>query len=337
MIPVSIITGFLGSGKTTLISRLLCHPACAGAAVIVNEWGEIGLDHELIATVDETVMTLATGCLCCRVQNDLAATLLELERRRCAGLIAAYQRVLIETSGLADPAPILQTLMNGDVACGHAVDSVLTLIDAVHGAATLQRYAEARRQVAVADRLLLTKTDLGIPGEPLHAQLRTLNPTAAVTATGDIADLFGAADPGARAARLSCLTVMAGPPFVRGMHTDGITCTTVERDQPVPALALAMWLRSLTEHAGDKLLRMKGLVDVAEMTAGPAVIHAVRHVVAEPVWMDRWPGERRTRIVIIGQGMPQHFPARLLGVIEEEVLEETTRHHAQEIRAARPD
>jgi G3E family GTPase len=334
MIPVSVITGFLGSGKTTLISRLLRHPGCAGAAVIVNEWGDVALDHELIAAVDETVMTLASGCLCCRVQNDLAATLLDLACRRCAGLIPAYQRVLVETSGLADPVPILQTLMTGDVARGHTVDGLLTLIDAMHGAATLQRYAEARRQVAVADRLLLTKTDLVTPDETLHAQVRALNPTAALTAAVDTADLFGAADPEARAARLSCLTVMAAPPFVRAMHTDGITCTTLERDQPVPALALAMWLRALTEHGGDKLLRMKGLVDVAEMTAGPAIIHAVRHVVAEPVWMDRWPGERRTRIVIIGQGMPQHFPARLLAAVEEEVLEETTRHCAQEARVA---
>lgn len=333
MIPVSVITGFLGSGKTTLISRLLRHPACAGAAVIVNEWGEVALDHDLIAAVDETVMTLASGCLCCRVQNDLAATLLDLGRRRCAGLIPAYHRVLVETSGLADPAPILQTLMTGDVARGHTVDGVLALIDAMHGAATLQRYAEARRQVAVADRLLLTKTDLVIPDETLHAQVRALNPTAALTATTDIADLFGAADPEVRAARSSCLAVKAAPPFECAIHTDRITCSTLERDQPVPALALAMWLHALTEHGGDRLLRMKGLVDVAEMTAGPAIIHAVRHVVAEPVWMDRWPGERRTRIVIIGQGMPRHFPARLLAAVEEEVLEETTRHCPRQARA----
>src|ERR1700742_5245740 len=152
MIPVAIVTGFLGSGKTTLIGRVLRDPAFARTAVIVNEFGEIGLDHELIASSDETLMALTTGCLCCAVRSDLVATLLDLQRRREAGEIA-YERVLIETSGLADPAPILQALMTDrDLARQHTLDGIVSLVDALHGVETLERHPEARRQVALADR-----------------------------------------------------------------------------------------------------------------------------------------------------------------------------------------
>ena len=172
MIPVAIVTGFLGSGKTTLISRILRDPAFARTAVIVNEFGEIGLDHELIASSDETLLALTTGCLCCAVRSDLVATLLDLQRRREAGEIA-YDRVLIETSGLADPAPILHALMTDrDIAQHHRIDGIVTVVDALHGEATLDRHAEARRQVALADTLLLSKTDLAAPTERLRAPPR---------------------------------------------------------------------------------------------------------------------------------------------------------------------
>ena len=175
MIPVAIVTGFLGSGKTTLISRILRDPAFARTAVIVNEFGEIGLDHELIASSDETLLALTTGCLCCAVRSDLVATLLDLQRRREAGEVA-YDRVLIETSGLADPAPILHALMTDrDIAQHHAIDGIVTVVDALHGEATLDRHAEARRQVALADTLLLSKTDLAAPTDALRARLAALN------------------------------------------------------------------------------------------------------------------------------------------------------------------
>ena len=175
MIPVAIVTGFLGSGKTTLISRILRDPAFARTAVIVNEFGEIGLDHELIASSDETLLALTTGCLCCAVRSDLVATLLDLQRRREAGEIA-YDRVLIETSGLADPAPILHALMTDrDIVQHHAIDGIVTVVDALHGEATLDRHAEARRQVALADTLLLSKTDLAAPTERcVHGSPRSI-------------------------------------------------------------------------------------------------------------------------------------------------------------------
>ena len=197
MVPVSIVTGFLGSGKTTLIGRVLRDPAFARTAVIVNEFGEIGLDHELIASSDETLMALTTGCLCCAVRSDLVTTLLDLEQRRAAGAVA-FDRVLIETSGLADPAPILQALMTDpDLGRTHTLDTVLTVADALLGEATLDAHPEARRQAAFADALAISKTDLAGPADALRQRLAALNPGARMRTTDALApaDLFAAADP----------------------------------------------------------------------------------------------------------------------------------------------
>jgi len=330
MIPVSIVTGFLGSGKTTLIRRLLRDPGFARTAVIVNEWGEIGLDHDLIATSDETLVALTTGCLCCRVRSDLVTTLLDLDRRRRSGEIPSYARVLIETSGLADPAPILQALMTDDaVAEGHAIDTVLTLADAQLGAATLERHAEARRQAALADRLLLSKTDIAGRPESLLSHLAALNPCAAAleAVKGEIAphELFAGSDPTARAARLASLPLSAANPFSPVRHAGNIDTITVQRERPIPALALAMWLQALVEHCGARLLRLKGLVEVDEQPGSPAIIHVVGHVVSSPEWLHGWPStDRSTRIVIIAEDVPRYFPGRLLDAIEEEVRETTT-------------
>ncbi len=340
MLPVSIVSGFLGSGKTTLIARLMRNPAFARTAVIVNEFGEIGLDHELIAASDESLLTLTTGCLCCAVRADLLATLLELHARRQAGEIA-YDRVLIETSGLADPAPILQALMSDrDVNRHYAIDTLLTLVDAQHWEVALDRHPEARRQAALADRLLLTKTDVVPDTDRLGARLAALNPGAVVlrVIAGDVAPVvvFGAADAEASAdARLSRIAMLADAPglsastrspFLSAAHSDGIVTFSLTREVPLPALALTLWLEALVEHCGERLLRLKGLVDVAEMPGRPALIHGVRHVFAAPEWLDCWPSEdKRTRIVFIGEAIPRHFPARLLDAIEAEVIDETRR------------
>jgi G3E family GTPase len=324
--PVAIVTGFLGSGKTTLISRILRDPAFARTAVIVNEFGEIGLDHELIASSDETLLALTTGCLCCAVRGDLVATLLDLQRRRDAGDIA-YDRVLIETSGLADPAPILHALMTDrDIAQHHAIDGIVTVVDALHGEATLDRHPEARRQVALADTLLLSKTDLATSTDALCAQLAALNPSAARHAAREVAPnrLFTGTDVATRFADLP--DPSARNPFVRAQHSDGITTFVLQRDRPIPALALTLLLEALVEHCGARMLRLKGLVDIAEMPGQPAVIHGVQHVVSPPEFLDRWPSaDHTTRIVFIAQGVPRHFPSRLLDAIELEVREEMER------------
>lgn len=325
MIPVSIVTGFLGSGKTTLIGRLLRSPGFVDTAVIVNEWGEIGLDHHLIAAGNETLIALSGGCLCCRVRSDLTATLLDLERRRGLGEIPRYERVLIETSGLADPGPILGALITDrDVTRNHVIDTVLTLVDAQHGVATLERHAEARRQVALADCLLLTKSDVVGRQEALLSRLASLNPGAALLSAikGDIAPdaLFAGSDRASRAQRLSGAPGSGMSPFARADHSTGIQSFVLERERPIPALALAMWLSALGEHCGSRMLRLKGLVAVEEMPDCPAVVHAVQHAVAEPEWLERWPSaDRATRIVFIAERIPRYFPIRFLEAIETEV------------------
>lgn len=322
LLPISIVTGFLGSGKTTLIARVLRDPAFARTAVIVNEFGEIGLDHELVTASDESLLTLSTGCLCCAVRADLLQTLLDLRARREAGEIA-YDRVLIETSGLADPAPILQALINDrDIAQDHAIDTLITLVDAQHGGTSLDHHPEARRQAALADRLLLTKTDVAGPADALRARLAGLNPSATliIAVSGDIVPsmLFTTADALGRDARLASLD--ASVPA----HSDGIETFSLTRETPLPALALTLWLEALVEHAGDRLLRVKGMVDVAEMPGCPALIQGVRHVFSAPAWLDRWPSDdHRTRIVFIAESMPRHFPSRLLDAIVSEVADET--------------
>lgn len=314
LIPVSVVTGFLGSGKTTLISRILRNPAFARTAVIVNEFGEISLDHDLIASSDDSVLTLNTGCLCCSVQTDLARTLLDLSERRKAGS-ALYDRVLIETSGLSDPAPMLQAMMtDASVFAMHQVPAVVTLVDSVHGEQTLREHAEARHQVAFADRLLISKTDQQPPAEQLLSQLQMLNPgaTCSTTSTSDPAMLFGGSSIAALSERLADAPRQAG-------HGE-IETFTVTRDRTLPALALTMLLQAVAEHCGPRLLRLKGLVAIEEMSGRPAVIHGVRHVVSPPVFLDRWPSsDQRTRMVFITKGVPRYFVSRLLDAIEQEV------------------
>lgn len=323
MIPVSVVTGFLGSGKTTLIGRVLQSPGFARTAVIVNEFGEIGLDHDLIARSDETLMALTTGCLCCAVRGDLVETLLDLDGRRTAGEIA-YDRVLIETSGLADPAPILHALMTDPaISAGHRIDIVATVVDAVHGNATLDRYVEARRQAALADRLLFSKTDLTGDPTDLRARLTAINPGAAIATTEAMTPemLFAPDDRGLRA--LSLMAHHDLPSAAVALHSDGIETFSLVRDTPLPALALTLLLQTLTEHCGARLLRLKGLVDIEEMPGRPAVIHGVQHVFAAPVFLEQWPSDdRSTRIVFIAQGVPRYFPARVLAAIEAEVRDE---------------
>ena len=326
MIPVSIVTGFLGSGKTTLIGRILRDPGFNRTAVIVNEFGEIGLDHALIASSNEAFTTLTTGCLCCAVRSDLVRTLLDLYASRQSGA-ASYDRVLIETSGLADPAPILHGLMTDDaIAATHAIDTVVTLVDAVHGEATLGEHPEARRQVALGDLLVMSKTDVVALSATLSERIAAFNPSAprALAANVTPAMLFAGADPTARAGRLTRVPDQpAGSPFDRSRHGDGVETFVVRRERPLPALALTLLLQALTEHCGARLLRVKGLVEITEMPGQPALVHGVQHVFSPPEFLPDWPTEdRTTRLIFIVRGIPPFFVARLLDAIEAEVCEE---------------
>ncbi len=318
MIPVSVITGFLGSGKTTLLRSVLRDPAYAGSAVIVNEWGDIGLDHELLETSEENLLGLANGCLCCATRGDLARTLIDLAARRRSGAIT-YHRVLIETSGLADPAPILHTLlMDPTIAEAHRVEAVVTVVDALLGTETLARHPEAEQQAILADRLLLSKTDLAPDTSALEAKLAALNPGAPIfrAVQGAIPpDVLFAGATRPETLR-DWLDTVAEP---RARHSGGVETISILREDPLPGVVLPLFLEALAEHAGDKLLRMKGIIRVAEAPEKPAILHGVRHVLHPIEWREAWPSEdRRSRLVLIGQGIPQWWPARLLDALEEE-------------------
>jgi G3E family GTPase len=328
MIEVAVLTGFLGSGKTTLLGRLLKSPKFARTAVIINEFGEVGLDHDLIETSDESFVELQTGCLCCRMRGDLALTLEDLLRRRDDGRVLPFDRVVIETSGLADPAPILHALMSdGPLARRLALAGVVTTVDAVNGLAALAR-PEAVRQVAVADRLILTKADLveGMTGE-LSARLRAINSTATpLTARfGDVdPERLFALEPGAR---WGGSQVRSGLPRPAEAHAHparhaGVSSFAIVREEPIGAVALTLLLEALAEQCGRELLRLKGIVNVAENPDRPAVVHGVQHVFHPPAWLERWPSEdRRSRLVFIVEGIARAWVEALLAAIEIEVGE----------------
>lgn len=315
---VSIITGYLGSGKTTLLNRLLRDPAFANTAVIINEFGEIALDHLLVAAPSENMVMLASGCICCTVRGELVDTLADLARKRSRGETPLFDQVLIETSGLADPVPVLQTLITDEeVGPRYRLDGVVTLVDGVHGAAQLDAHREAVKQAALADRLLVTKSDLARAGAvaALEGRLEIINPGARryrVT-RGEIAadELFGAALDG-RDGPANWLRhdtyVPAGAPSRRavrdarrGRHDDGVEAFGVYLDEPVTETGLVTWLHLLASLRGANLLRMKGLLNVE---GRPVAVHAVQTLIDEPVQLPRWPdAERRSRLIFITRDM----------------------------------
>jgi G3E family GTPase len=314
IIPATLITGFLGSGKTTLLNGLLSHPGMDETAVIVNEFGEIGLDHLLIETAFEDAVLMKSGCICCTIRGDLVDTLVSLDERRRRGEIAPFRRVAIETTGLADPAPILHLLMSEPaVARRHRLEGVVTTVDAVNGAAQLDNYYEAAKQAALADRLVVTKTDIA-PAEAVAAlepRLRALNATAPIipVVAGRVAPetlLAADAAPSAASEIGRWLAEHAAHDHAHegaahdheGRHHGIETCSLIH-DTPVPWPALKAWLVALTSLRGADFLRMKGIVNVAGR-AGPVVIHGVQHVFHPPRELPRWPdADRRTRIVFI--------------------------------------
>jgi G3E family GTPase len=329
VIPVCVLTGFLGSGKTTLLARLLKSPAFGRTAVIINEFGEVGLDHDLIETSDESFVTLQTGCLCCTIRGDLVLTLADILRRRDDGTVTPFDRVVIETSGLADPAPILHAVMSDDALAERlTLAGVVTTVDAVHGAATMARQPESVKQIAVADRLVLTKTDL-VAERPVAVldRLQALNPSAPVlpASFGDIDPerLFDARiwDPVGKLEPLE-----EGPhahhAHDRNRHDARIASFALIREQPIPAVALTLFLEVLAEHCGADLLRLKGIVAIAESPERPAVIHGVQHMFHAPAFLARWPSDdRRSRLVFIARDLPREFAQALLDAIEAEVRE----------------
>ena len=322
-IPVSLLTGFLGSGKTTVLNHLLQQPGMGNTAVIVNEFGEIGLDHELVVGGKEDMVLLNNGCLCCTVRGDLVNTLRDLMMVRMRGDVPPFERVLIETTGLADPAPILHTLMGDDLTTRYyRLDGVITTVDAVNGETTLDDQFESVKQAAVADRLLITKSDLADAAAlaALEARLADINPAAPrlrVT-DGEVAPdlLFNAGlyNPAAKIPDVDRWLKEeayaidhdthdhhgddeAGHDVNR--HGDNIRAFCVTYDEPVRLDAVEQWFDLIMLLKGPDLLRVKGIVNVAEYD-GPVVIHGVQHVFHPPAVLEAWPSDdRRTRIVFI--------------------------------------
>jgi G3E family GTPase len=338
-IPVTLLTGFLGSGKTTVLNHVLKEPAMAGTAVIVNEFGEIGLDHLLVESATDDVVLMASGCLCCTVRSDIVDTLLDLFTRRASGKIPDFSRVVIETTGLADPAPILHTLISDPlVAARFMLDGVVATIDAVNGGGTLDRQPEAVKQAAVADRLLLTKTDLADREQAaaLTARLTALNPSAPILPVAggavDPARLFnlGFWDPATKSVdvrrwlRDEALEADHGHEHAHELdpnrHDDRIRAFSIVRDKPISWSALATWLDALATMRGDDLLRMKAIVALSDRPDQPVVIHGVQHLFHPPVLLPQWPDEdRRTRMVFITRDMPKEAIEKTLTAFEEAV------------------
>lgn len=325
MIPLAVLTGFLGSGKTTLLARLLKSPGFARTAVIINEFGEVALDHDLIATSSESFVELASGCLCCRMRGDIAVTLADLLARRDRGAVR-FERVVIETSGLADPAPILHALTSDTVLAGRlALAGVAATVDAVNAPRTLARQWEAVKQVAVADHLILTKTDLlSGTADELEGRLRQINPAATL-----LTARFGDLDPerlfaGAPRFPPHAMTRAAQPPAGGhfGAHDAELSSFALVRAAPLPAVVLSLLLEALADHCGADLLRLKGIVAITESPGRPAVVHGVQHLFHPPQWLDGWPSEdRRSRLVFIVRGISEAWIAALLRAIEIEVGE----------------
>jgi G3E family GTPase len=312
--PITLITGFLGSGKTTLLRELLTDPEMGETAVLVNELGEIALDHHLLSRIDERTVVLASGCVCCTIRADLADELRDLEARRARGEIPGYERVAIETTGLADPAPILSTLLTDPmVEAQYRVDGLVTTVDAVNGIAQLQRQPEAAKQAAVADRLLITKSDLAEPAElaELRRRLARINPAARqievshgrLAASQVIGAAAGDDEEMLRDALRFSEAVSAhdeGDHVHDGSaHDHRIRAFALRFAQPLDWTMFGIWLSMLLAARGEDVLRVKGLLN-ATGSEGPVVVNGVQHVIHPPVHLAAWPDEdRSSRLVLI--------------------------------------
>lgn len=305
LIPVNVITGFLGSGKTTLLSRLLRAPEMRDTAVLVNEFGEVGLDHHLLQNVAESTLLMDNGCLCCAMRGDLQGALRELFSQRERGEVPRFERVAIETSGLADPVPIAYTILAEPVIQHHfRLGNVVTLVDAVNGARQLEQHPESVKQAAVADRIVVTKKDLATPSQvtQLEQALKRLNPSATILQSDVDADELLTQDlynPESRQKEVQAWSRSSATEDHQ--HSHGVGSFSVTVDQPLDWTAFGIWMTMLLHRHGEKVLRVKGMLNVVGEST-PVLINGVQHIVHPPSHLDAWPdADRRSHIVFIIQ------------------------------------
>jgi G3E family GTPase len=319
--PITLLTGFLGSGKTTLLRGILADPAFGDTAVIINEFGEVGLDHHLIEHVADDVVLLPSGCLCCAMKGELAVALRDLQSRRARRLIPPFRRVVVESSGLADPYPVISTIKADPVLRHHfRLVAVLTTVDAVNGSETLDRHLESVRQAAIADTLILTKTDLAAPANvvALSSRLGDLNPAAPIVRTGDGGIDLGALlkDAGNAASWFKATaeytqTQLAGRGAMEH-HRGGIRSFSITIDAPLDWTAFGIWLTMLVNRHGSRILRVKGILSLRG-EANPVAVHGVQHLVHPPQHLGAWPdADHRSKLVFIVDGIEPDLLRRSL-------------------------
>lgn len=329
-IPVNVLTGFLGSGKTTLLKRLLGEPAFADCAVMINELGEVGLDHRLLERIDHETVVLQNGCICCSVRDDLRQALLELYERRERHRVQAFHRVIIESTGLADPVPVLNTVAGDPVLRHHfRLGNVVTTVDAVNALDQLARQPESRKQVAVADRLVITKADL-VDARQLDAvrdALRQINASAWLAVSrddagnaqilltedleqsaariGEVRRWFPTASLAAHDSNAASTRYREFGRAQEASHRADISTLSLTFDEPIDWVDFGIWLSMLVHSRGADILRIKGILNVRGSEL-PLVIHGVQHMIHAPVHLSAWPDEeRRSQLVLIGRLPPR--------------------------------
>ena len=336
--PVTVITGFLGSGKTTLLSALLKKEEMKNVAVIINEFGEVGLDHALVEHSDENIVELQNGCICCTIQGDLQKTMLDLIDKMSKGDISYFDKVIIETTGLADPVPIIHTLISSmDLQRIYTLDGVITLVDATNGTKTLDLQPEAVKQVALAERIIISKVDLVEKDKELslETRLRTINPSTKIikSSFGDvsIADLInlGAYDPFSKSRDVKEWLAAESMDSHHhhdhdhhvnvNRHDENIEAFSMTSDKPVNMMAFGLFKDLLMAQMGPDLLRLKGIINI-EGRDRPAVIHGVQHIFHPVHWLEKWPdGERQTKLVFITRNVKKEqiegFFNALMGLV----------------------
>lgn len=319
MIPVNIVTGFLGSGKTTLLKEILARPDFSDTAVIVNEFGEVGLDHILLEEVEEGVLLLESGCICCSIRSDLQDTIHSLQKKASAGAIPEFRRLIIETTGIADPAPVVSTISVDRIINKHFyVGNIICTIDAIAGISTLQSSSEASKQVAIADRLLITKSDIADVEDKavLESLLLDINPTASLQSSGgrnfDARHLFlnefrdsATRKDEVRALLERDIALTGSHGKEQHHHHHMISSFCVEFSAPVDWVAFGVWLTATLHVHGENILRVKGILNVHESKT-PVFIDGVQHIMYPPVHLDQWlTRDRNSRIIFITRGLDE--------------------------------